>query len=151
MRKIKTEITNIGDIYLGVNGYEIRIDDKCNDGEIVCKIGNLRETIRIMEQAYKERTNLWSDVYGYNRNAIQLRYYQRTIGKEVFKSNYIMIEHIPLIIKMLKGVRFEKEKYVLNKDSMLGLCINDLIRLNNAMRRRKTVLTDNSGNKYIEV
>ena len=151
MRKIKVGIYNIGNIYLQVNGDIIRINDISNDGVIECEICKLRETIRIIEQAYRKQKNRDSVPYGYGKKAINLQFYQTNIGKRVFRSNYIMIIHIPDIIKMLKSVKFEKEKYILNKDSMLGLCIKDLARLNQSMRRRKRVLTDNNGNKYIEV
>ena len=151
MSKIKVGIYNIGNIYLRVDGNEIRIDDNNNDGLISCKIDNLRETIQIIEQAYREKDNIDIVAYGYNRKTIQLQSYQISIGKKVFKSNFILIAHIPDIIKMLKSVKIEKEKYILNKDSMLGLSIKDLVRLTKTMRRRKIVLTDNSGNKYIEV
>ena len=151
MRKIKVGIYNIGNIYLQVNGDIIRINDISNDGVIECEICKLRETIRIIEQAYRKQKNRDSVPYGYGKKTINLQFYQTNIGKRVFRSNYIMIIHIPDIIKMLKSVKFEKEKYILNKDSMLGLCIKDLARLNQSMRRRKRVLTDNNGNKYIEV
>lgn len=151
MSKIKVGIYNIGNVYLRVVEDRIRIDDASNDGVIDCKIDNLSKAIQIIEQAYRERTNLDISTYGYGGKTIQLQYYQIATGKAVFQSNYIMITHIPDIIKMLKSVKFKKEKYILNKDSMLGLGINDLARLKRTMERRKKVLTDNSGNKYIEV
>ena len=151
MSKIKIGIDEIGDIHLRVVEDRIHIDDFSNDGVIECKINKLRETIQIIEQAYRERINLDRNIFAHNRDAIQLQYYQKSIGKEIFKSNYIVIVHIPDIIKMLKSVKIEKEKYILNKDSMLGLGINDLMSLNKSMRRRKKVYTDNDGNKYIEV
>lgn len=151
MGKVKVGIDKIGSIRLWVLENEIRLHDSRNDGIVACKIDKLRETIRIIEQAYRKRANLSSSILGYSGKTIQLQYYQTSIGEIVFRSNYIEIRHIPDIIKMLKSIKIEKEKYILNKDSMLGLCINDLVRLNQSMRRRKTVLTDNSGNKYIEV
>lgn len=151
MGKVEIGIDNIGTIDLRLKGDNLRIDDFSNDGVIECTIGNLRKAIRIIEDVYKNRDNLISLVYGVCRDTIQLSYYQKSIGKNVFRSNYIVIENLPTIIKMLKSVKVEKEKYILNKDSLLGLGINDLEYLKQTMSRRKKVLTDNSGNKYIEV
>ena len=147
MSKIKIGIDNIDSIYLRVNGNEILINDLSNDGVIECGIDRLSDAIKIIEQAYEERANN----YGFCDSTIQLQFYQTKIGKKVFKSNFIKIAHMPDIIRMLKSVKIEKEKYILNKDSMLGLGINDLMNLNKSMRRRKKVYTDNDGNKYIEV
>ncbi len=151
MRKVEIGIDNIQDIYLRIQGDELRIDDETNDGVIECDIKNLRETIKIIEGAYKKHNDLRHHVYGCGRNTIQLSHYQNSIGKEVFLSNYIIISHMPAIIKMLKSVKVEKVKYILNKDSLLGLGINDLIYLKQTMKRRKRVSTDNNGCKYIEV
>ena len=147
MSKIKIGIVNIDSIYLRVNGNEILINDLSNDGVIECGIDSLSDAIKIIEQAYEEQATNY-ELYD---NTIPLHFYQTKIGKKVFKSNFIRIAHIPDIIRMLKSVKIEKEKYILNKDSMLGLGINDLMNLNKSMRRRKKVYTDNDGNKYIEV
>lgn len=151
MGKVKIGIDHIGTISLRLIGNTLRIDDIANDGVIGCTISNLRDTIRIIEDAYKNYHNLDFMVYGHGRDTIQLSDYQRCIGKNVFRGNYIVIEHMPDIIKMLKSVKVEKEKYILNKDSLLRLGINDLECLNQTMRRRKKVFTDNNGCKYIEV
>lgn len=151
MKRIEIGIDNIQGIYLRIQGDELRIDDYSNDGVIECNIANVRNAIRIMEEAYRNRENLKEVVYGYGCNTVQLSYYQRSIGKRVFDSNYIVIEHLPAIIKMLKSVKVEKEKYILNKDSLFGLSVNDLNHLKQIMRRRKRVLTDDNGHKYIEV
>ena len=151
MKKIEIGIDNIDDIYLQLLGDELRIYDKSNDGVIECSINNLRETIRIIEGAYKKHKDLNPAIYGYGSQTIQLSYYQSSIGKKVFRGNYIIISHMPAIIKMLKSVSVEKEKYILNKDSLLGLSVNNLVYLKQTMKRRKRVLTDNIGNKYIEV
>lgn len=151
MKRIEIGIDNIQGIYLRIQGDELRIDDYSNDGVIECNIANLRNAIRIMEEAYRNRENLQEVVYGYGSNTVQLSYYQRSIGKRVFDSNYIVISHLPAIIKMLKSVKVEKEKYILNKDSLFGLSVNDLNHLKQIMRRRKRVLTDDNGHKYIEV
>lgn len=151
MKKIEIGIDNIDDIYLQLRGDELRIYDESNDGVIECSINNLRETIRIIEDVYRKRHNLQGNIYGYGSNTVQLLYYQTSIGKHVFRGNYIVISHLPAIIKMLKSVSVEKEKYILNKDSLLGLSVNNLVYLKQTMKRRKRVLTDNIGNKYIEV
>lgn len=151
MKKIEIGIDNMHDIYLRVQGDELRIDDESNDGVIECSIKKLRETIRIIEDAYKKRHNLHGNVYGYGSNTVQLSYYQTSIGKHVFRGNYIVISHMPAIIKMLKSVKVEKEKYILNKDSLFSLGVDDLVRLKQTMQRRKRVLTDDNGDKYIEV
>ena len=151
MRKVEIGIDNIQDIYLRVQGDELRIDDESNDGVIVCSIKKLRETIRIIEDAYKQRNHLSINTHGYGRNTVQLSYYQTSIGKHVFRGNYIVITHLPMIIKMLKSVKVEKEKYILNKDSLFSLGVNDLVHLKQTMQRRKRVLTDDNGDKYIEV
>lgn len=151
MRKIEIGIDNIQDIYLRVQGDELRIDDETNDGVIECNIANLRKTIKIIEGAYKKHNDLIYHVYGCGRNTIQLSHYQPSIGKEVFRGNYIIISHIPAIIKMLKSVKVSKVKYILNKNSLLDLGVNDLVFLKQTMQRRKRVLTDNNGYKYIEV
>lgn len=151
MKKIKIGIDNIHDIYLRVQGDELRIDDESNDGVIKCSIKKLRETIHILEDVYKKRHNLQRNIYGYGSNTIQLSHYQDIIGKCVFRSNYIVISHMPAIIKMLKSVKVKKEKYVLNKDSLFSLGVDDLVNLEQTMQRRKRVLTDDNGYKYIEV
>lgn len=151
MKKIEIGIDNIQDIYLRVQGDELRIDDESNDGVIECSIKKLRETIRIIEGAYKKHKDLNPAIYGYRSQTIQLSYYQSSIGKKVFRGNYIIIGHMPAIIKMLKSVKVEKEKYILNKDSLFSLGVNDLVHLKQTMQRRKRVLTDDNGYKYIEV
>jgi hypothetical protein len=151
MKKIEIGIDNIQDIYLRVQGDELRIDDESNDGVIECSIKNLRETIRIIEEAYKKHKDLSPSLYGYQCGTIQLSYYQTSIGKKVFSGNYIIISHMPAIIKMLKSVKVEKDKCILHKDNLIGLSINDLVYLKRTMKRRKRVLTDNNGCKYIEV
>jgi hypothetical protein len=151
MKKVEIGIDNIQDIYLRVQGDELRIDDESNDGVIECTIKSLRDTIRIIESAYKKRHDLTDHTYGYGGNTIQLSYYQNSIGKRVFRGNYIVISHLPAIIKMLKSVKVEKEKYILNQESLLGLSISDLAYLKQTMRRRKRVLIDDNGHKYIEV
>lgn len=151
MKKVEIGIDNIEDIYLRLQGDELRIDDESNDGVIECSLGNLRETIRIIEGAYKKRKVLNQSIYGYGNSTIQLSYYQNSIGKHVFRGNFIIISHIPDIIRMLKSVKIEKEKVILNRDSLFGLSINDLEYLKQTMKRRKKLLTDNNGCKYIEV
>lgn len=151
MRKVEIGIDNIQEIYLRLQGDELRIEDETNDGAIECTIGNLRDTIKILEDAYKKRHSLNNNVYGWASNTIQLSYYQASIGKNIFRGNYIIISHLPLIIKMLKSVKVEKEKYILNKDSLFSLGIDDLEYLKQTMQRRKKVLTDENGCKYIEV
>lgn len=151
MEKVKIGIDRLHSIRLRLSGDTLRIDDASNDGVIVCDIKNLKKTIRIIEEAYKNHGDLNQYVYGYGRNTIQLEYYQRITGGVVFNSNYISIQSMPTIIKMLKSVKIERGKYIFNKDSLLSLGINDLEYLNQTMRRRKKVLTDNNGCKYIEV
>lgn len=151
MGKVKIGIDSIGNVSLRLRGDKLRIEDWSNDGVIECAIKNLRKTICIIEEAYKNHNNLENHVYGCGRHTIHLSYYQRTIGKQVFNSNYIVINNIPKIIKMLKSVRVEKKKYILNNNSLLSLGINDLIELQQIMKRKKKVLTDNNGYKYIEV
>lgn len=151
MGKVEIGVNNIGTIYLQLSEDRLRIDDEINDGFIVCHIKKLRDTIRIIENAYKKRDNLHYSVYGSSHLSIQLTEYQRRINKAVFYSNYIRIDHMPAIIKMLKSVKVKKEKYILDNNSLLNLCINDLIILQQTMKRRKKVLTDNNGCKYIEV
>lgn len=151
MGKVKIGIEYIQNVCLRLRGNELYINDTTNDGVIVCAIKNLRDTIRIIEEAYKNHRNLNIHVYGHGRNTIQLRTYQSCIGKHVFDSNYILIRSMPTIIEMLKSVKVEKEKYILNKDSLFVLNINDLENLKQTMRRRRKVLTDSNGCKYIEV
>lgn len=151
MKKVEIGIDNIQNIYLRLYEDKLRIDDESNDGVIECKLGNLKQTIKILKDVYKQNEDLRRDVYGYGRKTIQLSYYQASIGKRVFQGNYIIINHMPAIIKMLKSVKIEKEKYILNKDSLSTLSVNDLVCLQQTMKRRKKVLTDNNGEKYIEV
>lgn len=151
MGKIEIGIDNIQDIYLRVEGDKLQIDDESNDGVIKCSIKNLKDTIRIIERAYKNHNNLSYHVYGSGHNTVQLSAYQQSIGVYVFYSNYIVVSHMPNIIKMLKSVKVEKEKCILDKDRLFDLGINDLVNLKQTMRRRKKVLTDENGYKYIEV
>jgi hypothetical protein len=151
MKKVTIGISRIGMIYLRVKEGELRIDDESNEGVIQCTIANLRKTIRIIENAYKKRYDLEEYIYGYGLNTIQLSYYQNSIGEDVFRGNFIVIEHLPDIIKMLKSVKIEKDKYILDRDSLFDLSINDLMYLKQNMKRRKKVCTDNNGYKYIEV
>lgn len=151
MGKVEIDIEQIGTICLRLKGNSLHIDDLSNDGIITCGIKDLKKTIRIIEDAYKNRNNLESNVYGYGRNTIQLTYYQYSICKNVFYGNYIEIKHMPAIIKMLESVKVEKEKYILNKESLFGLSIDELDDLKQTMRKRKKVLTDRNGCKYIEV
>ena len=151
MGKFEIGINHIGAIYLRVKDNELRIDDESNGGIIQCTAKNLRETIRIIEEAYEKCHDLNPAIYGYGCDTINLTKYQSHIGKHVFWGNYIKIRHMPTIIKMLKSVKAEKKKYILNKDSLSGLSIDDLVYLKQTIRRRKKVLTDNNGYKYIEV
>lgn len=151
MKRVQIGISHIGDIHLRVDGDELRIDDENNDGVIECKFGNLRKTIQIIEDVYKQCNDLDQVVYGYGRHTIQLGFYQDRLGLKVFRANYIIVKHMPTIIKMLKSVKIEKEKFVLNRDSLFDLDISDLTYLKQTMQRRKKVLTDENGCKYIEV
>jgi hypothetical protein len=151
MKKVEIGIDQLQGIFLRQCCDELRIDDYSNDGVIECNIANLKNAIRIIEDAYRNREDLQGVVYGYGNNTVQLSYYQRSIGKRVFESNYIVISHLPAIIKMLKSVKVEKEKYILDKESLFGLSINNLAHLKHVMKRRKRVFTDDNGHKYIEV
>lgn len=151
MKQVEIGIENIDDIYLRYEDGMLCIEDESNDGVIQCSLKNLQQTIKIINDAYRKRVGLSQPIYGSSRETIHLSYYQTSIGKNVFYSNYIRINHMPDIVKMLKSVKVEKEKYVLNNDSLFKLCINDLVYLKQTMRRRKKVLTDENGCKYIEV
>lgn len=151
MEKVKIGIRNLEDITLSLHGDELRIDDYTNDGVIECSLQNLKKTIRLLENAYAKREVLSFSVFGVNRRTIQMNCYQNSIGEYVFRGNYIIINHIPDIIKMLKSVKICKEKCVLDKQHLMGLNLDDLEELNATMRRRKKVLMDSEGNKYIEV
>lgn len=151
MGKVKVGIERIQSITLRLQGDNLRIDDSSNDGMIICAIKDLKKTIRIIEHAYKGREDLSPAIRGFYGGTINLGYYQTSIRKQVFHGNYIETSHIPTIIKMLKSVKVEKEKYILNKDNLSCLSISDLEYLKQTMRRRKKVLTDNNGYKYIEV
>lgn len=151
MKKIKIGIGNIDDIFLESDGVTLCLNDYSNDGVIECKLDKLQETISIIENAYKNRNIIQHHSLGYNRKTINLVNYQTDIGKRVFYGNYILISHMKTIIKMLKSVSVEKEKRILEKDNLLNLCIEDLEYLNKTMKRRKRVLIDSNGCKYIEV
>ena len=151
MKKVKIGIEKVNNIFLEIRGDELRINDYSNDGVIECKIDKLRKTISIIKDAYKNRNKIQGHSLGYGGKTIQLNRYQIDIGKRVFHGNFIIISHMPTIIKMLKSVKVEKEKRILDKDSLLTLCVSDLEYLNKTMRRRKRVLLDNNGCKYIEV
>ena len=151
MKKFEIGIDNIQDIYLRVQGDELRIDDESNDGVIECSLQNLKKTIRLLENAYAKHEDLSLTAYGVGRRTIQMSYYQNSIGKHVFRGNYIIINHLPDIIKMLKSVKICKEKCVLDKQRLMGLDVDDLEELRATMKRRKKVLVDSEGNKYIEV
>ena len=151
MKKIEIGIDNIQDIYLRVQGDELRIDDESNDGVIECSLQNLKKTIQLLENAYAKREDLSLTAYGVGRRTIQLSYYQNSIGRHVCRGNYIIISHLPDIIKMLKRVKICKEKCVLDKQRLMGLDVYDLEELRATMKRRKKVLVDSEGNKYIEV
>jgi hypothetical protein len=151
MEKVKIGIRNIEDITLHLHGNDLRIDDYSNDGVIECSLQSLKKTIKLLENAYAKREDLSFTVFGASQRTIQMQYYQTSIGEHVFRGNYIIINHIPDIIKMLKSVKICKEKCVLDKLHLMGLNLDDLEELNATMRRRKKVLVDSEGNKYIEV
>lgn len=151
MEKVKIGIQNINDITLSLHGNELRIDDYTNDGVIECSLRNLKKTIRILENAYAMRDDLNYSAYGASRRTMQMAFYQSSIHEDVFRGNYIIINHIPDIIKMLKSVKVCKEKCVLDKQRLMGLSVGDLEELRATMKRIKKVLVDSEGNKYIEV
>lgn len=151
MKKVEIGIDNIQYIYLRLCGDVLRVHDESNDGVIECTIENLRKTIRLIEDVYKKHKDLNPEIYGSHKHTIQLSYYQVTVGKNVCRGNYILIHNMPTIIKMLKSVKVEKKKYILNKYNLCSLCVKDLESLKQTMKRRKKVLTDENGYKYIEV
>jgi hypothetical protein len=151
MKKIKIGIDRARCIHLRLDGDKLRIDDESNSGVIECTIANLKKTIRMIKHVYDNHRDLDNIVYGADYKTIQLSYYQDSIGNKVCRGNYIVISHMPMIIKMLKSVKVEKEKYILNKDSLSGLSIYDLEYLTRTMRRRRKIMIDDNGCKYIEV
>lgn len=150
MREVEIGIRNIDTLYLQSYSDELRIDDERNDGVIECRFENLKKTIRILQDVYNKRESFNQYVCG-GRNTLHLGEYQRQNNLQVFRANYIIIDHIPAMIEMLESVKIKKVKYILEKDSLIGLNLNDLLSLKNTMRRRKKILIDNSGSKYIEV
>lgn len=151
MKKVHIGINNIGNIQLRMNGDKLRIDDANNDGVIECTVGNLRKTIRFIKEAYKNRHDPNLTPYGYGHKTIQLSHAQSLRGLDIFRANYIIMDNMPDIIKMLESVDIEKDKYILHKDKLLGLGIDELVYLKQTMKRRKKVFTDDNGCKYIEV
>jgi hypothetical protein len=150
MKKIKIGIDRLGYISLRLNGDKLRIDDESNNGVIECTIANLKNTIRMIKHVYDNHRDLDDILYGAGCETIQLSYYQDNIGNHVCRGNYIVISHMPKIIKMLKSVKVDKEKYILNKNSLSGLSIYDLEYLTRTMRRRRKIMIDDNGCKYIE-
>lgn len=151
MKNFEIGISNIGSIHLEIQGDKLRIDDDYNAGVIICNIKNLRKTIYLIEEIYKNHQNLDSSYYGYNNKTVNLSCYQTRTGKRVCEGNYIEIRSMPKIIKMLKSVKAKKCKYILSKDNLFRLSPNELVCLQKTMQRRKKVLTDNNGCNYIEV
>lgn len=151
MKKVTIGISNIGSIYLRVKDGYLSIEDLNNDGAIECSIKDIKKAIRIIKDVYNNHSELSNIPYGSSGNTIHLGRYQISNGLKVFASNYIIISHMPDIIKMLKSVKVEKVKYILEQDSLLGLCLDELLYLKNTMNRRRKILVDDSCSKYIEV
>lgn len=149
--KVDIGIRDIGLIHLGEDDDYLEINDWSNDGYIKFKTRNIKKVIHFIKNIYNNHRKLDGILYGYDRRAIKLECCQSKLGLNILKSNYITISHMPDIIKMLKSVKVEKEKYILEKDNLAKLNINDLLDLQRIMKRRKKVFVDNNNSKYIEV